>query len=171
MKSEISKQGTAKSSGPETPLFVLRPNIAVAIIPIILGSIIGGLLFGALAGGFSRSIIVGVITGGVLMLLFLFLRLMNLNARRYVFYKAKAEFYEGFLNIVQRTVQYNKITDCVLTKSVWDRLFGTGTIRLITAGHMAGYQGSYAANLGGGLVLQYISNPDQIYQKLQKMTE
>ena len=166
MKSETNMK---TSPGPEAPLFVLRPNIAVAIIPVILGSIITGLVFGSIAGTFSRSLIVGLVTGSALILIFLFLRLMNLNARRYVFYKSKAEFYEGFLNIIQRTVQYSKITDCVLTKSIWDRMFGTGTIRMITAGNIAGYHGASASVAGSGIILQYLNNPDQIYQKLQKM--
>ena len=87
--------------------------------------------------------------------------MMNLRARRYLFFKNKAEFYEGFLNIVQRTVSYQKVTDCVLTKSVWDRMFGTGTIRLVTAGH--------EGRVGGGIAIQFVENPNQVYKEVQKL--
>ena len=90
------------------------------------------------------------------------------RARNYLFYKEKAEFYEGFLNIVQRTVQYDKVTDCILTRTVWDRLFGTGTIRLITAGHVAApAYGAYG--ISGGIALQYLEHSEQIYHKLQTL--
>ncbi len=160
----------SKTEKQEHPLFILRPNISVAIIPVILGAIIAGVFVGFFAWLGSKSILLSIIVGMLLAIISIFFRLMNLNARRYLFYQKKAEFFEGFLNIVQRTVQYDKVTDCVLTKSVWDRLFGTGTIRLITAGHMgATPYGGYSAQSGGGLALQYLNNPDEVYQRIQKL--
>lgn len=159
----------------EPPLFILRPNISVAIIPVIVGAIIAGIAIGVsvwviLHNIVTYSLVFGIITAIILAIVIIFFRLMNLNARRYLFYQKKAEFYEGFLNIVQRTVQYDKVTDCVLTKNVWDRLFDTGTIRLITAGHMgAANYGGYQAAGGGGIALQYLNNPDNVYQQVQKL--
>ncbi len=150
----------------EKPLFILKPNISVAIIPMILLGLFTATFLGILAGVFSRSLIAGVIISLIIFILTIFLHFMNLNARRYIFYQKKAEFYEGFLNIVQRTVQYDRITDCVLTKSVWDRMFATGTIRLVTAGHAAA--GNYQM-MGGGITLQYLNNPDQVYQQIQEL--
>lgn len=150
----------------EKPLFTLQPNITVAIIPVIVTSIFIGVFAGAFIGFWARSMMLGFSVGIIVMVLLVFLTLMNLRARRYVFYKDKAEFYEGFLTIVQRTVNYNKVTDCMLRKTVWDRMFGTGTIRLITAGHLGG-QGEVA--IGGGLMVQYIEHPDDIFQKVQKL--
>lgn len=83
---------------------------------------------------------------------------MNLKARRYVFFKEKAEFYEGFLNIIFHSVEYRKITDCILTKTVWDRMFGTGTISLLTAGHLL-----------GGITMQFVEHPDEIYTQIQEL--
>jgi len=156
----------------QQPLFVLKPKLSVAIIPtIILGIIVGiflsfyitPLIFLTAGVGTGLAValaIIAIVTG-----LFLFFRMMNLRARRYLFYKTKAEFYEGFLNIVQRTVAYQKVTDCIMTKSVWDRMFGTGTIRLVTAGHEN--MGRYT--VGGGIAIQYIENPNQVYQEVQKL--
>ncbi|MBI4453347.1 PH domain-containing protein [Candidatus Woesearchaeota archaeon] len=165
------KQETNK----ENPLFILRPNISVAIIPVIVGALIAGIFIGffvwtILNKLIAYSFVFGIVTAMILAIVIIFFRLMNLNARRYLFYQKKAEFFEGFLNIVQRTVQYDKVTDCVLTKSIWDRLFGTGTIRLITAGHMgAANYGGYSSQAGGGIALQYLNNPDHVYQKVQKL--
>jgi len=44
------------------------------------------------------------------------------------------EYREGFLNITQSNVSYNRITDLSLRQSVTQRLFGTGTILVNTAG-------------------------------------
>ncbi len=152
----------------EKPIFILTPNIAVAVIPtIFFGAVFSLILMGILVYKFSRSIPTAFVAGLILLIIIVFFTFMNLRARRYLFYKDKAEFYEGFLNIVQRTVAYTKVTDCILTKSVWDRIFGTGTIQLVTAGHTAG---NYRRGmLGGGVMMQYIKNPDETYTKVQKL--
>jgi len=156
----------------QQPLFILKPKLSVAIIPTLLGGFVISILLslyisiiiagmaGLSAGIATAIVIIVVVTGGIV-----FFRLMNLKARRYLFFKNKAEFYEGFLNIVQRTVSYQKVTDCVLTKSVWDRMFGTGTIRLVTAGHEG--TGRYA--VGGGIAIQFVENPNQVYKEVQKL--
>ncbi len=149
----------------EKTLFTLRPQLVVAIIPsLILALFIGGFI-GTIIGIPLRSIGVGVVIGFLLAIIFLILHFMNLNSKRYIFYQNKAEFYEGFLNITQRTVDYKKVTDCILIKTVWDRMFNTGTIRLLTAGHQE-VHGHYGY---GGLVMQYIENPNQVYQKVQEL--
>ena len=48
-----------------------------------------------------------------------------------------------------------------MKKSVWDRMFGTGTIRLVTAGH--------EGKIGGGIGIQYVENPNQVYREVQKL--
>lgn len=157
----------------ERPLLELRPDIPVAIIPVIVSSFVFALFWGVLVWSFLRSIIAAVVIAMLTIAATIFFRFMNLNARKYIFYTNKAEFYEGFLNIVQRTVQYSRVTDCVLTKTVWDRLFGTGTIRLVTAGHEGGgYRYSVLGGgtmMGGGISIQYVKNPDQVFQKVQEL--
>ena len=156
----------------QQPLFTLKPQLGVAIIPTIIWGIIVGIflsfyitplifLTAGIGAGIATALgIIAIVTG-----VFVFFRMMNLKVRRYLFYKNKAEFYEGFLNIVQRTVSYQKVTDCVMTKSVWDRMFGTGTIRLVTAGH----EGSGRYTVGGGIVIQFVENPNQVYKEVQKL--
>ena len=153
----------------EKPILTLTPNIPVAVIPTIFFGIIGSFFIGMIVFSFSKSVLTAFIVGLVLFFIMIFFRFMNLQARKYIFYQEKAEFYEGFLNIVQRTVNYNKVTDSILNKSVWDRLFGTGTIQLVTAGHTAS-PGFYGKGFfGGGVIMQYIKNPDETYAKVQKL--
>src|SRR3989338_93397 len=153
----------------EKPLFELRPQIAVAIIPLVIGSIISGAIIGLLAGFYARSVTLGIIVFLVLIGITFFFRFMNLKARKYIFYKDRAEFYEGFLNIVRRNVRYQKVTDCVLVRTVWDRIFGTGTIRLVTAGHEGGasYYGRHSP--GGGAAIQYIEHPEETFKKVDSL--
>ncbi|MEK6948138.1 MAG: PH domain-containing protein [Nanoarchaeota archaeon] len=152
---------------PEKILFELRPQMAVAIIPVIIGALITSTIFGAAVGLFTRQVIYGVLVFFITGFFSIFFRLMNLRARRYLFYENKAEFYEGFINIVQRTVRYTKVTDCVLIRTLWDRVFGTGTIRLVTAGH-EGYS-NRGGSFGGGIIIQYINNPDETYKKVETL--
>ena len=154
----------------QKPLFELRPQIAVAIIPIILGGLIASAFIGAFVGFLVKSFLVGLLSFLVFLVFNIFFRFMNLNSRKYVFYKDKIEFYEGFLNIVQRTVRYSMVTDCVLSKSVWDRMFGTGTIRLLTAGHFGVNTGGYnMGNVSGGVAVQFVDRPDEVFSRVEKL--
>ncbi|MBI4152682.1 PH domain-containing protein [Candidatus Woesearchaeota archaeon] len=156
----------------QQPLFILKPQLSVAIIPTILVGIVFSIFVSFYAvpvifllGGIGSAVFAGILIFVVIIGLTVFFRLMNLRARRYLFFKNKAEFYEGFLNIIQRTVSYQKVTDCVMTKSVWDRMFGTGTIRLVTAGH----EGAGRHTIGGGVAIQFVENPNQVYKEVQKL--
>ena len=79
---------------------------------------------------------------------------MNIRSRKYIFYQERVEFYEGFLNLRQKTINYRKVTDCLLTKNIWDRLLKAGTIQFMTAGHEITSGGKAA----GGIRVQYIKN-------------
>jgi len=156
----------------DKPLLELRPNIGVAMIPFIFGGIIFifFILFIARIMWLVRSSSISftaVFLGGLFAyLLMAFFNFMNLRARKYLFYNDKAEFYEGFINITQRTVRYTKVTDCILRKKIIDRIFGTGSISLITAGHDAGYGKTM---VGGGISIDYINDPDKIYSYVEKL--
>ncbi len=149
----------------DKPLFVLRPAIGVAIIPTMLGALIFGIFVSIWIGAVTRSIIVGVLTLLVIIIAVLFFRLMNLSATRYIFFKNKAEFYEGFLTVVHRTVPYNRVTDCVLIRSVWGRMFGTGTIQIVTAG----FENTGRHHTGAGITMVYVDKPEEVYNHVRKI--
>ncbi|MEK6932809.1 MAG: PH domain-containing protein [Nanoarchaeota archaeon] len=151
----------------DQPIIELKPKVSVAIIPTIFWGLILSSLIGFYVGGLlARSILVSFIVAGFIIIISVFFKLMNLNARKYIFYKDQAEFYEGFLNILQKNVKYSKITDSSLSKSVWDRMFGTGTITLATAGNLIS---GNKAIMGGGIVMQYIEDPERVYSYLQRI--
>ncbi|HDD46472.1 MAG TPA: PH domain-containing protein [Candidatus Aenigmarchaeota archaeon] len=83
---------------------------------------------------------------------------MNLRAREYRFFSDRVEFYEGFLNVNRKIVRYDRVTDISLNKSVWERIWGTGTILLNTAGSPF-----------SEVKLSYIKNPEDIYEKIQNI--
>lgn len=150
------------------PILELHPTVSAAIIQLILFLTGLGLFVWWPLFAFAKWRLKGdPVELDIIMFAMVFVIIMaivivgmNLNATRYLFYKNKAEFYEGFLNTIQKTVQYDRVTDCVLTKSVLDRIFGTGSIRLITAGH---------GDSSSGIWIAYIKNPDEVYQKVQAL--
>ncbi len=83
---------------------------------------------------------------------------MNLKAREYRFFSDIIEFYEGFLNTVKKVVRYDRITDITLTKSVWERIWNTGSIFINTAG-----------SIGPEVKISYIEKPEETYQYVQKL--
>jgi uncharacterized membrane protein YdbT with pleckstrin-like domain len=113
---------------------------------------------------FFPSIATIAVVSAIILIIITFFRLMNIRARKYLFYDKEATFYEGFLSIMERTVPYEKITDFVFYRSVWDRLAGTGTIRLVTAGH--GY-GASGRGFGGGTMMQYLPDAEENYRRLE----
>ena len=149
----------------ETPLFVLKPAIGVAVIPTILGALIFGIFISIWVGVVARSIIAGVLTAITIIVLALFFHLMNLSATRYLFFKNKAEFYDGFLTVVHRTIPYNRVTDCVLIRSVWGRMFGTGTIQIVTAG----FENGGRSFVGAGITMKYVRNPEEVYNHVRSI--
>ena len=77
----------------EKLLFELRPQMAVAIIPIIIGALITSTIFGVGVGLFTRQLVYGLLVFFMIGFFSIFFRLMNLRARRYLFYENKAEFH------------------------------------------------------------------------------
>jgi len=164
----------------------LKPNLRAAIVSSILSSFMI-----TIPVGFSLSLVINMLVMGafysktrlnafppvtlivaiiaVLLIIIILFQIMNIRSRKYLFYEEEAEFYEGFLNTIHKTVPYSRITDAVLTRSVWDRLFGTGTIYLVTAG-MGGLVTSGWGRMGmagGGFAMTYIENSEEVYKKLK----
>lgn len=130
--------------GTERPEKVLGPNIIAALIPRTISSFGGigivilyiiftaGSGLGAALGG---NIMVLALLGVVLVLLvYVAVAYFNLSNREYRFFDNEVEVYEGFLNISQDTISYDRVTDISFNRPIWQRLFGTGTILLNTAG-------------------------------------
>ncbi len=147
------------------PLLEAKPNILAALFLYTTVFIFISLFMGIFFGQGMESFVVGVIVGIVTFLLLLFFRIMTLKSTKYLFYKDRLEYYESFLNQGRRTLPYSKVTDCILHKSVYERIFNVGTISLLTAGQ----QGIGRLAIFGGVKLALVKNSDQLYGELMKM--
>ncbi len=152
------------------PALLLKPNIANAMIPNVIRSLTSSLLVTIFFYGFfgylvlidflkvTFSFYITIVT--ILFFLTLvfpvFVFYMNLRNREYRFYNDRVEWYEGWMSISRHVLPYKKITDIVLHKTVWDRLFKTATIMLTSPGHI------------GSVYIPNINTPERIYEYLQK---
>ncbi len=155
----------SKGSLTGEPILETRPQILAGLFLYVLVLILISLFMGNFIGQGMESFVIGVIAGIVIFLLLLFFRMMSLKSTKYLFYKDRLEHYDGFLNQVRRTLPYTKVTDCILNKNVYERVFGVGTILLLTAGQ----QGVGRLAIYGGVKLAFAENPDQLYGKLMEM--
>lgn len=95
------------------------------------------------------------LTFGGLTLLFGVLTVGNLQAKEYEFHDDHVEVRTGFLTVTQDSVPYNRITDVSFSKSMWQRLFDVGTVRLNTAGSDA-----------NELTLSYVADAEAVYDDI-----
>jgi membrane protein YdbS with pleckstrin-like domain len=154
----------------EEQMFVLRPNITNAIIPKIVHTFIFtaffvailSIPFGTLLVDYFKLNLGLVIFLAILLFLVLFSIpvfwfYMNLKQRKYIFFKDRIEYYEGWMTIVRHVVPYEKVTDLTLIKTIWDRFFNTATIGLLTA------------SFYGSVHINYVNNPEEVLNHLQKL--
>lgn len=150
-------------------LFKLKPKIGPAIaqsafIAFVMGTISTILIF---MGG--PEIIVGIVWIAIIGI-FIFIRIMNLVATEYSFYKDRVEFYEGFIGKVRRSVHYDKITDTVLTQNIFGRIFGTGNFELMTAGSVPHHKSfTFRRQSFAGILIEFIPNPEENYKRVQEI--
>ena len=156
-----------QDKGSDRPIFVLKPRIIAGILPKFFVTLIAIVLFFIF---FNPVVFLVVLLGrdfvfaGIILsfliavLLSFFLSYMNLRAREYRFFRDRVEFYEGFLNITRKLVRYERVTDITYTRSVWERLWGTGTIRINTAG--SPYK---------EINISYVRNSEKVYNDVQNL--
>lgn len=150
-------------------LFKLKPKIGPAIaqaafVAIIMGVIITIFIF---MGG-PEAIVSGILAA--MIGIFIIIRIMNLLATEYSFYKDRVEFYEGFIGKIRRSVHYDKITDTVLTQNIFGRIFGTGNFELMTAGSVPQHRPfTFRRQNFAGILIEFIPNPEENYKKVQEI--
>jgi membrane protein YdbS with pleckstrin-like domain len=83
----------------------------------------------------------------------------------YRFYKNRLEYYEGFFNIEEKSISYDRITEVGLRKGILQRQYGLGTITLSTPAT------GVSANRAGrsGIRVADIENPDEIYTEVKRL--
>jgi len=153
----------------EKPILVLKPLKKAGMIPTIVYSlpfiiILGGYSIYLLSYGniisspFAILPILLFLLFFVVPLVHIFTHFMNLRAREYLFFNDRVEFYEGFINVERKIVRYDRVTDVGFSRSIWDRWFGTGTIRLNTAG-----------SLWSEINIAHIKNSERIFEMIRDM--
>lgn len=134
-----------------------RPKLRAAIPAGVVNAAIVSAIVAALVWLFIDQVdaTLAAVTFGGCTLLFSVLAVGNLRASEYAFHDDHVAVSEGFLTVTEETVPYDRITDVGFTKTVWQRLFGVGTIRLHTAG-----------SDGQELEITYVDDPEAVYEAL-----
>lgn len=83
----------------------------------------------------------------------------ELKNRSYLIHEDSIEIQDDFLDKESNSARFENITDVKLEKPFIQRLFGTGDIRLSTAGK----------GIESELVIRYLDNPQEYYQKLSDL--
>lgn len=139
---------------------VLTPDMAAAlpasfVISLVVGAIIGGMI-GAFIFVVVENLVVIPASIGVVSVLFIIGAVGNLQTMEYRFFDKELETYEGFLNVSHNNISYDRVTDISFNRSVWQRLFGVGTIKLNTAGGNA-----------QEISISYVKQPEMAYEELR----
>ena len=153
---------------------VLKPKFlgVISVLPVAINSVIGGvgmLAFGFFANHVSRG---GIpmpieIVFGAAFVLFVFvipivayvLKKNTYSQTEYRLYGDHLEYAEGFLNVENKSINFDKIQETRMTRGILQKKYGVGTIALMTAGH----------NPNAGIYLKDIESPESIYDTVKQI--
>lgn len=82
----------------------------------------------------------------------------------YRFFRNRLEYAEGFWTAVNKTIQYDRITETVMRRGIIQKRYGLGTIFLATPA--TGYRQGRAAS---GIRLLDIEEPERVYDTVQRL--
>lgn len=140
--------------------YVLEPNIKSAMFGNILGMGVIGLIIGTATGLFMSNMVLGSVIFAVFTAVTNIMGYFNLKATEYRFESKQLEYREGFINIRQSNVSYDRITDLSLRQPITQRIFNTGTILVNTAG-----------SDGRELSIAYIDNSEKEFENIKEITK
>lgn len=130
--------------------------VAIMLIGSIILSIIGSTIIIAVSGLGVSALIVGI---SHLVLIF---RKKQLEYMRYDFYKTKIEYSDSFLNKAEKEVKYKHVRECVLSRTISDRIFGFGRIILFT---------NAESGFGNGIVIPFLENSEVVYKQIKELLD
>lgn len=141
----------------------LKPNsLVILIITFIVSLITFTIMSFFIAGNivtvyWQISLILLIIVSSISA----FIAYMNATHTTYKFNDNNINYYEGFMTIKKKVIEYNRITDINFVQNFpIDTIFGTGTIILMTAGGQS-----------GGISLKNIDNPENAYNEIKKILD
>lgn len=83
---------------------------------------------------------------------------------KYRFFRKKLDYFEGFFTIEEKTIDYRNIIEVNLSKGIFQRKYGLGTIILSTPA--TGYSSRSAMS---GIRIADIQNPDEVYAQVKEL--
>lgn len=153
---------------------IFKPKFlgVISVFPIAINSVIGGVgmsAFGFFANRVSRGGIpmpIKIIFGAAFVL-FVFvipivayvLKKNTYSKTEYRFFDDHLEYAEGFLNVENKSINFDKIQETRMTRGIIQKKYGVGTIVLMTAGQ----------NPNAGIHLKDIENPERIYDTVKQI--
>ena len=166
----------------DTPVLTLRPVFvplvtAFSVLPLmIFFTIWGGMFFGGfgmfgvkalglnLPGWFTFVFFGCLFFFGIPIVTYISKK-KNYEKTEYRFYNPKLEYYEGFFNVEEKTINYKNITEVYLRKGLFQRQYGLGTIVLSTPATGS----SSIGRARSGITLADIKNPDEAYRQIKEL--
>ncbi len=157
------------------PVFIPIVTI-ISFIPIQLFMTVWGSVFFGVFGVFAIKalklnipvyysfIIFGFIFFLGIPFLVYFVKKRTYEKTEYRFYKTKMEYYEGFFNLEEKTIQYKNITEVYLRRGIIQKQFNLGTIYLATPA-----TGMTTSRARSGIAIMDIENPEDVYKKVKEL--
>lgn len=138
--------------------FMWSTYVAIALMMIffIIVSIASGSWIGFVVG-----VVISLIVLGIKAVSLIFKK-KQLQYMKYDFYKTKIEYSDSFLNKAEKEVKYKYIRECVLSRTISDRIFGFGRIVLFTNAE-SGY--------GNGILIPFVENSENIYRQIKVLLD
>lgn len=134
----------------------------------IISAIIMGLFFG-LMGFASGEFLVGIILMLFMIVLIVgiagigvIFKKMQMKKMEYAFYNTKVCYRDSFLNQVEKEVKYKHIRECVLTRTIMDRIFGFGRIILFT---------NAETGFANGIMIPCVENSEEVYRQIKALLD
>lgn len=166
----------------QEPVLVMKPVFlpwitVLSALPIQISTTIfgGGLLgmFGSLAvkalklnvPGWFPVVFFGCVFFFAIPIMAYIEKKKGYESTEYRFYRTKLEYYEGFFTVEEKTMSYTNITEIYLSKGIFQKKYGLGTIVLST--RATGDAGSTRAR--SGIRVADIPNPDEVYTQIKEL--
>ena len=120
----------------------------------------------------ALPVIVLTITVAYVAIKFIFEKLQY-DALEYNFYATKVEYKDGFLNKEEKELKYKYIREVTMNKSILERIFNIGTIRIFTnASSGTTYNSKHNKMYGkNGLAIHCIKDVKEQYQKIKNIID
>ena len=97
---------------------------------------------------------------------------LQYNDLEYNFYNTKIEYKDGFVNKEEKELKYKYIREVTMTRGVFERMFGLGTVNIFTNASSGGSGTSHGnMNTRNGIHIHCLSNVEEEYKKIKQIID